>query len=444
MASILKNLLKQKEKVLDRIEKQIEGLVDRRPYTLDKTESKVVNGITLYQLVATENFEIPLVWHPKCSAIPIEKGERGGWVPSLDVLERSLGHAPWLDDRSYISHPGARLSGPLYLQNSQWEGSGAFIHESLDAWRVSDCRFTRHNHIHSKRSSAMEKLHDAGAEVANRSNCINYLDWGHTIPRAFSNSHFHNVDIEGLVRLKNVQLNDTVLRVQGETGIENSTLEHSQLTTAGYAPQSIKDVEWSKVTMEVSTEVHEPCVWEHLYWTNVQGAVPPTPTDPHYRPGVVNMSNCMMAKVNFGSNNPSGCNVMGSNERELVFPQGDHRGHWIPVVQPKSEFPRRDTHTPIHTSGMPCHFLVLYNTQNTPEQCYDTVTAKTFAAQDSAAYLQTLPPDSPSHKTLEWLQVQWMLDVQPKLGVLEYPQASIAPEAQQELERNSAEVFAPS
>ena len=117
-------------------------LFHRPPYKLDTSVSKVVNGVTLHQLVATKSFEIVTVPHVIAwGESYVARGTRGGWVPSLDVLEPIPGSIPWLDENSHVSHPQARLIGGVSLKNTQWDSSGtaAIPHARLQIFENSQC-----------------------------------------------------------------------------------------------------------------------------------------------------------------------------------------------------------------------------------------------------------------------------------------------------------------
>ena len=227
------------------------------PYILDTSTSKEIYGVTLYQLVATKRFEVGIT--PKIvlsghNTLPlgvsyvVAKHARGGWVPSLDVLEYSSKGFPWLDERSEVRNPHARLRGSVYLIDSIWD-SPLWLEgpvQKTHMYRIESCSVTGNTSISLRTPTTWP-------QVPRR-----YKDprpaW--TYANACIDSTFHNTHLEGKINTNRVHMKESAVRATSVTQIHYSHLHACTLLHRALQPLTVENSHWKHTTLSIGMVPH--------------------------------------------------------------------------------------------------------------------------------------------------------------------------------------------
>ena len=377
-------------------------LFGRKPYYLDTSVSMEVDGVTLYQLVAATHIRWPQKhWKTHGSKIAVRKGERGGWVPSLDVLEVKDGAIPWLRSKSMVTSPDARLRGALYLQDTQWKSTGVLQAPTDKVWGIYDCEFTGNSSV---------------TLIVPPANSLDAYDATYCTLKGL---RVHDSVLEGPLIVRDCHIENTTMHSEAVIDIRDSELRHSQLINRTPHQIAIERCQWDHVDLQrehVSNTMHIL----HAHWSHVQYHQPQEVlhTPDH------SISNSQLTNVRCITNDLSHSvlhHAPSESEPEFLttppspYYQADDKRFFVPVIQMHPE-----QHTPEVT-----HF-VWYQRQEgsppTPLAVYDTLHQRSIFLEELPTYIAELEThlDSPSRlmsaMTLQWWQWQTVLGLQPQEG----------------------------
>ena len=381
----------------------------RRPYELDTSVSMEVDGVTLHQIIAGRDMPWPRSlwqgpekesdlkpmqralgplgrWVSKFEPVVVKKGTRGGWVPSLDVLETVDGISPWLRSKSMVTHPEARLRGALWLSNTQWKSSG-ILQAPLDcAWGIYDSVFTGDTTI------LLGPIRHA-SEVK------------------LSYAKVHNSTIEGPVDIRSSSVTNTRIRSQAHFFVLSSIVEDCVIENQ----QHQLDVDHCRLqhSMLVRQATEDPLQLSGSQWSHVEYA---EPQHVHARvPQDIQGSQL---------------SYMRCTHRQLSNSTCVHTGPDLLATPPSPNgMPKTDlVFVPIVHNRQTTHFA-WYEQQSEKEVCpgkpvaiYDALHQRSVFVQDLADYVDEMKAygESPTHRqsiaTVEWWKWQHVLGIQPPVG----------------------------
>ena len=397
--------------------KLLSSWLHRRPYKLSKSPPKMVNGVPLYQLIATKGFEIrmPHQRNPQ----RIAEGEYGGWVPSLDVLEQADGRFPWLDEKSHIATTETVFRGSLYFVNSQWNGTGSFDVSSDrggNAWVVQNSSFTGTNTISltvpSFKDTYEKQWYNDELRNIDESIASFYEDLqGGASTMLWKNLQLHDVSIQGPSHINDSVLKNVRIFTRGELFISHSHVDCSEYRNATPGCAQINDSRWHAVSAHKGSASDvlrvTNCTWnqvqfhtsddEDLYYGESYDVVNSTLTNVAASHGTLSNTHC---------HNPSETPLDIPLPCEGL-PQLHANTRCVPIQQ--------------EIENAPCitHLVWYKGRTHEPVRIHDVVHQHTISVTGLAEYLDTLRAhtNSPSHQrsagTLEWWKWQDMLGVEP-------------------------------
>ena len=348
-------------------------MMPKEPYLLDTSQKKMVEDIALYQLVVGDTFTL----HGYENQTLIQ-GMRGGWVPSLEVLEPSEHGTPWLDADSMITRPEARVSGPILLQNSRWESTQALRALSSTAWWIRNSRFQGNATI---TLASPDKLNT-------HYHCMDEVD-------------MHDGVIEGAIHMKTVRLVDTNVHTTGYMSMGDAQLHHSQIINNA-CHLSIRKSRLEHVTFHQNNQIGR-LVLKNVHWKHVRYALAEaTPFTQYF-----SIENSNLAHVH--STHPelsnTWCHRLYGGEVQAPRPVGYHLSEEYFFV-------------PLARRGRYTHFAWYHTATQKPIGIYDEWFQEWTSLADVPARISHLrardhPMEAHSANTLDWWHWQHTLGVEP-------------------------------
>ena len=391
------------------------------PYTLDLTTSKEVNGVTLHQLVAAQNFQLfrSVGVHMQVS-LDIQKGTRGGWVPSLEVLEYHSDGFPWLDERSHIATPNTRFKGPVYFINSQWNGDGYFeapVDHLQNTWPVENSTFEGTNTIaltdppftdesaryrYENKQIDVDPLSDEFYEYLGDN--VGFTGW--------KNVTAQDVRMHGKTYVNDTQLHNIDSHVHKDLLISNSNIQNSTLRNDTPGFMQLNHCQWQAVHITKGyASDHIRC--HDTGWIDVQLTTSDEHT-PYYGFSYDIMeSKLIHVSCTHGHLSNMYCHYACATGERLS----------LRSPLPSEHSPSEAVNVrgiSVEKAGAVTHVLWYRdNDTNEPFSVQDLLTQRTIACEHLPAYIEELRghTDSPAHQqsanTLQWWQWQYALGIEP-------------------------------
>lgn len=386
------------------------------PYALDTSQSKIEGGVPLYPLVATRDFEMTQALNAYMrKGMEVTKGTRGGWVPSLDVLEYSSKGFPWLDAQSEVHMPSARLRGALYLQGSVWaspfllEGpvhqantwfieSSTFSGKTRVSVRVPSCK--QEEKAHLQQWSLQESLFSSSPLNPHLSDLV----------RGCVHSKFHNAHIQGPIDLAHSKVYHTTLRTHGRIAITSSELNTSHVKNYTPGNTNIHHSDWVGTTFHNgqcplfgATHLN----MEKTFWTNTTVQL----GHAERADRVLHIQSSRLRDVHSTHGAVSHTDLQGALKAPFVMPPCP-QGHDPAALRAVPLWNRV-----VLAKWRPSH-VVWYNTAKEPVAIYDALSRQLVAFTDLSVYIDSLKNmPSISHQvsatTLQWWQWQHALGIEP-------------------------------
>ena len=360
----------------------------RHPYRLDTTTPKVVNGVTLYQLVTTKSL---LVADPAYNVkIRIPPNRRGGWVPSLDVLEANRFGFPWLDAKSHVANTNVRLRGLLYFVNSQCNGAG-YIHapDNEAGYSFLDCQFEGNNHITwepppFKTVERQQEYDDTKEDVQNTEFDFYTLLGGGLHSYQWSSSHIKNVHIQGPVHIAQSQLHHTTVHTHHDVFMVSSSSNHSTIENDTPGVLLLRQCYWNAVhASKGSSSKHlriEDAQWDHVHFSTQDKKI-----HTHWFAYAVGDSDLAHVTATHGRISHSWCHnrVPGA---ALSLPPAYDSLPGPPVYFVPIENQSVEPNAPSQIT----HFVWYEYETNTPRAVHDALFHKTIEVKDLSTYVEYL------------------------------------------------------